>query len=176
MELAGQMMVSFYAAVSGPVIVPATSSVNEWRLVSNGSGTERVEAFVRLVTWNCADIMPGEPPVTVLSATTTVWLPGTPPLCVFEYLCDLQRRGEWDTHVDAGEVKGLSSVATSPQLPGNNVVSVLEPTTVSLHARLLLFLYISYACSHQSCSLAYYCFSLPLYCRWLLMKRRAAKC
>ncbi|OQU81267.1 hypothetical protein SORBI_3006G034900 [Sorghum bicolor] len=130
MELAGQMMVSFYAAVSGPVIVPATSSVNEWRLVSNGNGTERVEAFVRLVTWNCADIMPGEPSVTVLSATTTVWLPGTPPLCVFEYLCDLQRRGEWDTHVDAGEVKELSSVATSPQLPGNNVVSVLEPTTV----------------------------------------------
>ena len=132
MELAGRMMASFYAAVSGPVTVPATSSVDEWRVVGSGSGADRVEAAVRLAVWNCADIMPGEPSVTVLSATTTVWLPGTPPLRVFEYLCDLQRRGEWDTLVDAGEVQELGSVATSPHLHGNNAVSVLQPTTVSL--------------------------------------------
>lgn len=136
LELAGRMMASFYAAVSGPVTVPATSSsIDEWRVVSSGGGgAERVEAAVRLAIWNCADIMPGEPSVTVLSATTTVWLPGTPPLLVFEYLCDLQRRGEWDTHVAGGQVQELGSVATSstPHLHGNNAVSVLQPTTVSL--------------------------------------------
>lgn len=143
LELAGRMMASFYAAVSGPVTVPATSSVDEWRLVGSGSGVERVEAAVRLAVWNCADIMPGEPSVTVLSATTTVWLPGTPPLRVFEYLCDLQRRGEWDTLVDADEVQELGSVATSPHLQGNNAVSVLQPTTVSLMTLLVSVYFIS---------------------------------
>jgi homeobox-leucine zipper protein len=89
---------------------------------------------VRLAVWNCADIMPGEPAVTVLSATTTVWLPGTPPMRVREYLCDLQRRGEWDAHADGGEVQELGSVATSSRLHGN-AVSVLQSTSsVSLDA------------------------------------------
>jgi len=131
LELARRMKESFYAAVSGPVTMASTNIVDQW-CVSSGTGAERVGAAVRMVTWNCAEIMPGEPAITVLSATTTVRLPGTPPLRVFEYICNLQRRGEWDSFVNGGPVEEVSHVATSARVHGNSV-SILRPT-VSLHA------------------------------------------
>ncbi|WVZ85153.1 hypothetical protein U9M48_032104 [Paspalum notatum var. saurae] len=129
LELGRRMTASFYATVSGPIIVPSSNMVDEWR-VSTSTGAERIEASVRMAAWNCGDIVPGEPAVTVVSATTTVWLPDVPPPRVFEYLCDLQRRGEWDVHVNGGAVQGLGSVATSTH-PNGNAVSVLRPTTTS---------------------------------------------
>ena len=64
LELARRMKESFYAAVSGPVTMASTNIVDQW-CVSSGTGAERVGAAVRMVTWNCAEIMPGEPAITV---------------------------------------------------------------------------------------------------------------
>jgi homeobox-leucine zipper protein len=87
------------------------------------------EATVRMVIWNYSTM--GQPSTLVLSATTTVWLPGTPPQRIHEYLCDGQRRGEWDRFAYDGPVQELSSIVTCRQLPGN-VVSVLHPNDVSV--------------------------------------------
>uniref|UniRef100_K3YDL5 Homeobox domain-containing protein n=1 Tax=Setaria italica TaxID=4555 RepID=K3YDL5_SETIT len=133
LELAQRMTASFYAAISGPVTIASTNITNQW-CVSSGTAAERVDAAVRMVIWNCAEIMPGEPAITVLSATTTVRLPGTPPVRVFEYLCNLQRRGEWDSFVNGGQVKELGYVSTSARLHGN-AVSVLRPTIVAQGSR-----------------------------------------
>nr|CAB3486753.1 unnamed protein product [Digitaria exilis] len=92
LELAQRMTASFYSAVAGPIAVPATNIVDQL-CVGSGTGAKRLEVGVRMVTWNCAEVMPGEPAIMALSATATVWLPGTPPQRVFEYLCNLQRRG-----------------------------------------------------------------------------------
>ncbi|PUZ46726.1 hypothetical protein GQ55_7G105000 [Panicum hallii var. hallii] len=129
LELARRMKESFYAAVSGPVTIASTNIVDQW-CVSSGTGAERVDAAVRMVTWNCAEIMPGEPATTVLSATTTVRLPGTPPLRVFEYICNSQRRGEWDNFVNGGPVEEVSYVPISARLHGNSVC-ILRPTVVA---------------------------------------------
>ncbi|CAL5028039.1 unnamed protein product [Urochloa decumbens] len=127
--LAQRMTASFYAAVSGPVTVAATNIVDKW-CVSSGTEAERLDATVRMVTWNCAEIMPGEPEIMVMSATTTVRLPGTPPQRVFEYICNLQHRGEWDNFLNGDTVKEVSYVATSERIHGN-AVSVLRPTVVA---------------------------------------------
>ncbi|CAN6234692.1 unnamed protein product [Urochloa humidicola] len=129
LELAHRMTASFYAAVSGPVTVAATNIVDQW-CVSSGTEAERLDAIVRMVTWNCAEIMPGEPEITVLSATTTIRLPGTPPVRVLEYICNLQRRGEWDNFLNGGSLKELGCIETSARLHGN-AVSVLRPTVVA---------------------------------------------
>ncbi|RLM74045.1 hypothetical protein C2845_PM15G05070 [Panicum miliaceum] len=130
LELAKRMKVSFYAAVSGPVTIASTSIVDQWCVSSGSTGAERVDAAVRMVTWNCAEIMPGEPAITVLSATTTVRLPGTPPQRVFEYICNSQRRGDWDNFVNGGPVQEVGYVPTSARLHGNSI-SILRPTVVA---------------------------------------------
>ncbi|CAL5032746.1 unnamed protein product [Urochloa decumbens] len=127
--LAQRMTASFYAAVSGPVTMAATNIVDQL-CVSSGTEAERLDATVRMVTWNCAEVMPGEPAIMVMSATTTVRLPGTPPQRVFEYICNLQRRGEWDNFLNGGTVKEVGCVATSSRIHGNTV-SVLHPTVVA---------------------------------------------
>ncbi|CAN6242102.1 unnamed protein product [Urochloa humidicola] len=126
---AQQMMACFGAVVSKRVIrEPGTTTiVKEWR-GSCGTATEMSEATVHIIIRN-RSIM-GRPPSLVLSATMTVWLPGTPPQRVHEYLCNVQRRGEWDSFANITTVKELSSVTTSsPQLRGN-AVSILEASDI----------------------------------------------
>nr|CAB3452675.1 unnamed protein product [Digitaria exilis]CAB3456388.1 unnamed protein product [Digitaria exilis] len=125
LELAQRMMASFYSAVSGPVTQPS-SNINEWH-GDTGTGAERIDVAVRMVTWQKAGSMGGEPAGLVLSASTTVWLPNTPPQLVFEYLCNDQRRGKWDTFANGGAAV-LSSIATG-HLDGN-AVSILRPNTL----------------------------------------------
>jgi homeobox-leucine zipper protein len=127
LKLAQRMMAVFYSAVSGPVTQPS-SKLYEWP-ASAGTGARRTDAAVRMVTWKKA----GSVAVLVLSATTTVWLPNTPPQLVFQYLCDGQRRGEWDAFANGAAVTELCSVATG-HLHGNNVVSVLYSNVSSLFA------------------------------------------
>lgn len=122
LKLAQQMMASFYTAVSGPVTqTQATSNINEW-FGSMGTGVERPDAPVRMVTWRKAGTASGEPADLVLSATTTLWLPSTPPERVFDYLRNEKLRGEWDMLTIDTAVKELGYIATGH--PGN-VVSVL---------------------------------------------------
>ncbi|KAF8690757.1 hypothetical protein HU200_041142 [Digitaria exilis] len=113
---------SSHNTVSGPVTQPS-SIINEWH-GDTGTGAERIDVAVRMVTWQKAGSMGGEPAGLVLSASTTVWLPNTPPQLVFEYLCNDQRRGEWDTFAN-GVAAVLSSIATG-HLDGN-AVSILRP-------------------------------------------------
>jgi homeobox-leucine zipper protein len=121
------MMAIFYKTTSGMATVEPGNIVTGLGGCS-GTTAEMLEPAVRMVLGKYFGAMDGKPspPLQVLSATTTVWLPGTPPERVFSYLCNGQRRGEWDTFVCAGVVQELSSVATSPHIRGN-VVSVLCP-------------------------------------------------
>lgn len=128
LDLAQRMMVSFYTAVSKPVTPGPSNIVNEWH-GSCDIGAKTFLATVRMVIWNISTM--GQPPALVLCATTTVWLPGVPPHRVHEYLCNGQRRGEWDKFGYGGAVQELSSIVTCRQLRGN-VVSVLQPSDVSL--------------------------------------------
>ncbi|XP_034580766.1 homeobox-leucine zipper protein ROC6 [Setaria viridis] len=150
MELAQRMMASFYSAVSGPVTQPS-SSIDEWH-GSNGTGAERIAAAVRMVTWKKAGSMDGEPAGLVLSSSTTVWLPNTPPQLVFEYLCNGQCRGEWDTFANGAAVEELGSVATG-HLDGN-AVSVLCPNvTDGINSKMLI---LQEARTDASCSIVVY--------------------
>nr|CAB3504184.1 unnamed protein product [Digitaria exilis] len=107
LKLAQRMMASFYSAVSGPVTQPS-SNIDEW-YGGTGTGAEKIDVAVRMVTWKKAGNMGGEPAGLVLSASTTVWLPNTPPQRVFEYLCNEQRRGEWDVLANGFAVEEMVS-------------------------------------------------------------------
>jgi len=133
LKLAQQMMASFYAAVSGPIApTQATTSINDW-FGSVGTGIERFDAAVRMVTWEKpGSSMAGEPASCFLSATTTLWLPRTPPEHVFNYLRNKQRRGEWDFVLANGAaVKELGSVSMGCHLAGN-VISILSSVSLQL--------------------------------------------
>ncbi|RLM74725.1 hypothetical protein C2845_PM15G05050 [Panicum miliaceum] len=153
LELSQRMMASFYTAVSKPVALDPSNNVNEWCGICN-IGTNMFKAIVRMVIWNYSTM--GQPPTLVLSATTTVWLPGTPPQRIHEYLCNGQRRGEWDKFAYDGAVQELSSIVTCWQLRGN-VVSVLHPNDV-LHQMNNNMLILQEATSDLSCSLVVYSF------------------
>ncbi|CAN6234696.1 unnamed protein product [Urochloa humidicola] len=126
LSLAQRMTASFYNVVSKPFIREVGTIVKEWR-GSCSTANEMFEATVHIIISNCSTM--GKPPSPVLSATMTVWLPGIPPQRVHEYLCNVQRRGEWDTFANISTVKELSSVTTCPQLRGN-VVSILEASDI----------------------------------------------
>ncbi|XP_039794045.1 homeobox-leucine zipper protein ROC6-like isoform X2 [Panicum virgatum] len=139
LKLAQQMMASFYAAVSGPIPrTPATTGIiNDW-FGSIGTGVERFDAAVRMVTWEKpGGGAAGEPASWYLSATTTLRLPCTPPERVFGYLRDEQRRGEWDfVFANGAAVQELRSVSTG-YLSGN-VVSILSNMTDGTKGRVLI--------------------------------------
>lgn len=119
LELAQRMRVSFYSAVSGPV-TQASSTIAKW-CGSIDTGATRTDTAVRMVFWKKSGSVAGELVDLVLSATTTVWLPNTPPQLVFEYLSNEQRRGEWDALANGEAVTELCSVATGGHLHGNAV-------------------------------------------------------
>ncbi|XP_072151392.1 homeobox-leucine zipper protein ROC6 [Setaria viridis] len=153
LDLAQRMMVSFYTAVSKPVTPGPSNIVNEWH-GSCDIGAKTFLATVRMVIWNISTM--GQPPALVLCATTTVWLPGVPPHRVHEYLCNGQRRGEWDKFGYGGAVQELSSIVTCRQLRGN-VVSVLQPSDVTVRANSNMLI-LQEATSDLSCSLVVYSF------------------
>ncbi|CAN6234695.1 unnamed protein product [Urochloa humidicola] len=152
LELAQRMMKSFYTAVSKPVALDSSNIVNEW----HGSckvGANVFDATVRMVIWNCSTME--HTPSLVLTATTTVWLPGMPPHCVHEYLCNVQRRGEWDRFAYDGAVEECCSVVTCRPVPGN-AVSVFQPSDVTTNSNMMI---LQEATSDASCSLLVYSFT-----------------
>ncbi|XP_062208962.1 homeobox-leucine zipper protein ROC6-like [Phragmites australis] len=150
LQLAQQMMTGFYAAVSGPV-TQASSNVNEW-IGSIGTGAESFEVAVRKVTWKKLCSVPGELAGLVLSASTTVWLPSTPPQAVFDYLCNEQRRGEWDTLTNGAAVKEMVSLDTG-HLQGNAVSVLCPDASDGTDSKMLI---LQQACTDASCSLVVY--------------------
>ncbi|CAM0946208.1 unnamed protein product [Alopecurus aequalis] len=118
-EVAQRMTRSFYEAMCGPGAQPWRSD-SSWR-GGCGIGSERFEVAVRVVTFSAGGGAPGS---VVLNATTTVWLPGIPAQHVFDYLCNGNRRGEWDSLANGAPVLQEGYFATG-QLPGN-AISVLR--------------------------------------------------
>ncbi|XP_066393796.1 homeobox-leucine zipper protein ROC6-like isoform X2 [Miscanthus floridulus] len=148
LELAQRMMTVFYSAVSGPVTQPS-SNLYEWP-ASAGTGARRTDAAVRMVTWKKA----GSVADLVLSSSTTVWLPNTPPQLVFQYLCDGQSRGEWDVFANGEAVTELYSVATG-HLHGNAAsVQYSNVMTDGTNSKKVLIL--QQACTDASCSMVVY--------------------
>ncbi|VAI02695.1 unnamed protein product [Triticum turgidum subsp. durum] len=122
LELARRMTESFYVAISAP-------RGEAWRKVADsrgscGVGGESFQLAMHVVTPLAA---PGEQAAgPVLCATTTVWLPEIPPQRVFDYICDVERRGEWDVLAEGARVQEDASLATA-QFPLTGV-SILRPT------------------------------------------------
>ncbi|KAM0911556.1 hypothetical protein ACQ4PT_013384 [Festuca glaucescens] len=118
-EAAHQMTRSFYEAMCGQSSQPRASFV-DWS-GGCGVGVERFEVVARVVTYSVGNGAPREQAgAIVLSARAAVWLPGIPPQQVFYYLCDLNRRGEWDSLANDAPVHQEGCFETA-KLPGNNV-------------------------------------------------------
>ncbi|KAE8809966.1 Homeobox-leucine zipper protein ROC5 [Hordeum vulgare] len=118
LELARRMTESFYAAISAPR-GEAWSKVTDWR----GVGRESYELAVHVAT------PPDARARATLRATTTVWLPEIPPQRVFDYICDKERRGEWDVLAQGASVQEDTCFATATaQLFPRSGVSLLYPT------------------------------------------------
>ncbi|KAM0921449.1 hypothetical protein ACQ4PT_006836 [Festuca glaucescens] len=95
---------------------------------------------------------PGEPPGVVLSATTSVRLPGTPPQRVFDYLRDEQRRGEWDILANGEAMQEMDHIAKGQH--HGNAVSLLRPNATSGNQNNMLIL--QETCTDPSGSLVVY--------------------
>ena len=127
-EVARRMTRSFYEAVCSPWREP-WRSIGEWHS-GCGIGTERFKVVARVVTFTVNSGAPMEQAgAVVLNVIAPVKLPGIPPQQVYDYLCDVNRRGEWDSLANGAPVLREGYFATG-QLPGN-AVSVLR-TIVSL--------------------------------------------
>lgn len=95
---------------------------------------------------------PGEPPGVVLSATTSVRLPSTPPQRVFDYLRDEQRRGEWDILANGEAMQEMDHIAKGQH--HGNAVSLLRPNATSGNQNNMLIL--QETCTDSSGSLVVY--------------------
>jgi len=95
---------------------------------------------------------PGEAPGVVLSATTSVRLPSTPPQRVFDYLRDEQRRGEWDILANGEAMQEMDHIAKGQH--HGNAVSLLRPNATSGNQNNMLIL--QETCTDPSGSLVVY--------------------
>ncbi|XP_051230553.2 homeobox-leucine zipper protein ROC6 [Lolium perenne] len=118
------------------------SSVEEWRgKCAGGIGrTESFEVAVRVATLHtAANNAQGLQAGLVVSAATTVWLPGIPANHVYVYLCDGSRRADWDTFFNGVPVQQEDYFAPI-QFPPHYAVSVLRPEAAdgATHKKVML--------------------------------------
>ncbi|KAF7066967.1 hypothetical protein CFC21_072884 [Triticum aestivum] len=145
LEVAHRMTLKFYEAICGPGTQPWTS-VDE-RRGSCGVGAERFEVDVRVVTFPV-----GTTGATVLRATTTVWLPGTPAQRVFNYLCDGDRRTEWDIGANRTSTIRQEGSFSTGQLDGNSVSLLRTIASNGAYGKLFL----QESCIDASCMVLAY--------------------
>jgi homeobox-leucine zipper protein len=130
LKLAQRMTDNFCAGV-------CASAAQKWRRLDEwsgggegggnvGGGTD--EEKVRMMARQSVGA-PGEPPGVVLSATTSVRLPTTPPQRIFDYLRDEQRRGEWDILANGEAMQEMDHIAKGQH--HGNAVSLLRPNVSS---------------------------------------------
>lgn len=74
---------------------------------------------------------PGEPPGTVLSAATSVWVAEAAER-VFEFLRDERLRSEWDILSNGGPMQEMLHIPKSQHHHHPNAVSLLRATVLSL--------------------------------------------
>jgi homeobox-leucine zipper protein len=125
LKLAQRMTDNFCAGVCASA-AQKWRRLHEWRggegggNAAGGAGEEKVRMMARQSVG-----APGEPPGVVLSATTSVQLPATPPQRVFDYLRDEQRRGEWDILANGEAMQEMDHIAKGQH--HGNAVSLLRP-------------------------------------------------
>lgn len=128
LKLAQRMTDNFCAGVCASA-AQKWRRLDEWRSggeTGNGGGAAAGEGEekVRMMARQSVGA-PGEPPGVVLSATTSVRLPATPPQRVFDYLRDEQRRGEWDILANGEAMQEMDHIAKGQH--HGNAVSLLRP-------------------------------------------------
>ncbi|KAI4303347.1 hypothetical protein MLD38_038992 [Melastoma candidum] len=124
LKLAQRMTANFFTGV-------CASTVHKWNKLSGGN----VDEDVRVMTRNSMDD-PGEPPGTVLSAATSVWLPTSPQL-LFDFLRDEQLRSEWDILSNGGPMQEMAHIAKG-QDPGNCVSLLRASAMTTNHSSMLI--------------------------------------
>lgn len=118
LRLAGRMTENFYAGV-------CAWTEKKWReLRSVAVGEDMVKVMMR----QSADD-PGEPPGTVLSAATSVWIPAVSPPRLFEFLSDERLRCEWDILSNGGPMQEVARIGKGRDR--GNAVSLLRATVSS---------------------------------------------
>ncbi|KAK3129654.1 hypothetical protein QOZ80_6BG0482890 [Eleusine coracana subsp. coracana] len=153
LKLAQRMTDNFCAGVCASA-AQKWRRLDEWRGgggegggAGGGAGEEKVRMMARQSVG-----APGEPPGVVLSATTSVRLPATPPQRVFDYLRDEQRRGEWDILANGEAMQEMDHIAKGQH--HGNAVSLLRPNATSGNQNNMLIL--QETCTDSSGSLVVY--------------------
>ncbi|CAN6205269.1 unnamed protein product [Urochloa humidicola] len=154
LKLAQRMTDNFCAGVCASA-AQKWRRLDEWRggegggggAAAAGEGEEKVRMMARQSVG-----APGEPPGVVLSATTSVRLPSTPPHRVFDYLRDEQRRGEWDILANGEAMQEMDHIAKGQH--HGNAVSLLRPNATSGNQNNMLIL--QETCTDSSGSLVVY--------------------
>lgn len=123
LKLAQRMTDNFCAGVCASA-AQKWRRLDEWRGGEGGGAGGPGEEKVRMMARQSVGA-PGEPPGVVLSATTSVRLPATPPQAVFDYLRDEQRRGEWDILANGEAMQEMDHIAKGQH--HGNAVSLLRP-------------------------------------------------
>ncbi|TKW34229.1 hypothetical protein SEVIR_2G292200v4 [Setaria viridis] len=154
LKLAQRMTDNFCAGVCASA-AQKWRRLDEWRgegggAAGNGAAGEG-EKKVRMMARQSVGA-PGEPPGVVLSATTSVRLPSTPPQRVFDYLRDEQRRGEWDILANGEAMQEMDHIAKGQH--HGNAVSLLRPNATSGNQNNMLIL--QETCTDSSGSLVVY--------------------
>lgn len=152
LKLAQRMADNFCAGVCATA-AQKWRRLDEWRVeggdqqARGAGGEDKVRMMARQSVG-----APGEPPGVVLSATTSVRLPGTPPQRVFDYLRDEQRRGEWDILANGEAMQEMDHIAKGQH--HGNAVSLLRPNATSGNQNNMLIL--QETCTDPSGSLVVY--------------------
>ncbi|XP_062193783.1 homeobox-leucine zipper protein ROC6-like [Phragmites australis] len=155
LKLAQRMTDNFCAGVCASA-AQKWRRLDEWRGgegggAGGGGATVEGEDKVRMMARQSVGA-PGEPPGVVLSATTSVRLPATPPQRLFDYLRDEQRRGEWDILANGEAMQEMDHIAKGQH--HGNAVSLLRPNTTSGNQNNMLIL--QETCTDSSGSLVVY--------------------
>ncbi|KAL5200882.1 hypothetical protein ABZP36_035236 [Zizania latifolia] len=153
LKLAQRMTDNFCAGV-------CASAAQKWRRLEEwrggggggeGAGFRDGEEKVRMMVRHSVGA-PGEPPGVVLSATTSVRLPGTVPQRVFDYLRDERRRGDWDILANGEAMQEMDHIAKGQH--HGNAVSLLRPNATSGNQNNMLIL--QETCTDSSGALVVY--------------------
>uniref|UniRef100_A0A0E0B5J7 Uncharacterized protein n=1 Tax=Oryza glumipatula TaxID=40148 RepID=A0A0E0B5J7_9ORYZ len=153
LKLAQRMTDNFCAGVCASA-AQKWRRLDEWRGEGGGGGGGGGgdgEDKVRMMARHSVGA-PGEPPGVVLSATTSVRLPGTLPQRVFDYLRDEQRRGDWDILANGEAMQEMDHIAKGQH--HGNAVSLLRPNATSGNQNNMLIL--QETCTDSSGSLVVY--------------------
>ncbi|CAK9319038.1 unnamed protein product [Citrullus colocynthis] len=142
-KLAQRMTVNFCAGICG-------STIYKWNKLNTRNNN--VGEDVRVMTRKSVED-PGEPPGTVLSAATSVWVAEAAER-VFEFLRDERLRSEWDILSNGGPMQEMLHVPKSQHHQHPNAVSLLRATSLNPNQSSMLIL--QETCTDASGSLVVY--------------------